>query len=136
VIYVIDASIAVKWFAPDGNATDAAAERVLRRVIARPSGFVVPELFMYEVLSVLCRQLAQLADAKRAMQRLDRLGLRRVRPDAHLMEAATRLAYRRKLSGYDAAYAALAMEVKGRWLTLDETAHRRVDALGISELAT
>ena len=59
MIRVVDASIAVKWFAPDGDAGDAAAERVLHLVAANPRRFVVPELFAYEVLSVLCRRLPQ-----------------------------------------------------------------------------
>jgi predicted nucleic acid-binding protein len=136
LIYVLDASIAVKWFIPDGDAGDAAAERILRDIALRPAKYVVPELFMYELLSVLCSRFRQAGDAQRAIARLARIGLRRVRMDERLVRTAVRLAYRRRLTGHDAAYAALATEISATWLTLDEQAHQRLQALGISRLAT
>jgi predicted nucleic acid-binding protein len=135
LIFVLDASIAVKWFIPDGDAGDAAAERILRDIAVRPAKYVVPELFMYELLSVLCRRFRQAGDAQRAIARLGRIGLRRVRMDERLARTAVRLAYRHRLTGYDAAYAALATEISATWLTLDKQAHQRLEALGISRLA-
>jgi predicted nucleic acid-binding protein len=38
------------------------------------------------------------------------------------------------LTGYDACYASLAKQLKGRWLTFDEKAHRQVRREGISHL--
>ena len=38
------------------------------------------------------------------------------------------------LSGYDAAYVALAHLLKGLWITCDRKAHARVAGLGLSEL--
>lgn len=134
--WVLDASIAVKWFTPDGDANDAVAERVLRDLTSHPAKYVVPELFVHEVLAVLCKRFKQTSNAQRAMDRLTRLGLRRVRSDERLMRTAIRLAYRYKLTGYDATYAALAMELKATWLTLDAEAHRRIAAASISELAS
>ena len=136
MIFVLDASIAVKWFIADGDAGDAAAERILRDVALRPAKYVVPELFMYELLSVLCRRFRQVGDAQRAIARLGRIGLRRVRIDERLARTAVRLAYRHRLTGYDAAYAALATELSATWLTLDEKVHQRLESLGISRLAT
>jgi predicted nucleic acid-binding protein len=136
VILVLDASIAVKWFVADGNESDAVAERVLRDLASSPGKFVVPELFTYEMLAVLCKRLPQASDAQRAIDRLARLGIRRVRADEKLSRTAVRLAYRHRLTGYDAAYAALALELRGTWLTLDEAAHRRIEAAGISTLAS
>lgn len=69
---VVDASVAAKWFAPDGDRTDAAAETVLRELVAQPHRFVVPELFFYELLSVLCCRMAQAADVSRAIDRISR----------------------------------------------------------------
>jgi predicted nucleic acid-binding protein len=132
----LDASIAVKWFVPDGDANDAVAEQALRDVAAHPARYVVPELFVYEMLAVLCRRFKQASDAQRAMDRLTRLGLRRVRTDERLARTAIRLAYRHRLTGYDASYAALAVELPATWLTLDEEAHRRMEPVGISRLAT
>ena len=46
------------------------------------------------------------------------------------------LAYDYRLGGYDACFAALAMDLSGVWLTLDRAAHHRVAALGISRIPT
>jgi predicted nucleic acid-binding protein len=134
MIAVLDSSVALRWFAPDGDALDAIAERVLRDIVAHPAGFVVPELFFHEVLAVLCLRMMQAKDARRGIERLARLGLRRVRLDDRIASTAVRLAYRHRLSGYDACYAALAVEFDGEWLTLDEAAHNRVAQLGISRV--
>ena len=134
MIAVLDTSIATKWFAPDGDEGDAVAERVLREVVAHPRRFVVPELFFYEMTAVLCRRMHQARDAYAALSRLARLGLRRVRLDDRLLRRATQLVYDHKVGGYDACFAALAMDLGGVWLTLDRAAHGRLAALGISRI--
>ena len=134
MIAVLDTSIAIKWFAPDGDAGDAVAERMLREVIAHPRRFVVPELFFYEMTAVLYRRMRQARDAYAALSRLARLGLRRVRLDDRLLRRATHLAYERRLGGYDACFAALAMDLGGVWLTFDRAAHQRLAALGVARI--
>jgi predicted nucleic acid-binding protein len=134
MIAVLDASVAIRWFAPDGDPGDGAAVRVLRDVVAHPARFVVPELFFYEMLGVLCRRMRQATDARAAYVRLVRLGLRRVRLDARLVQRATRLVYERRLGGYDACYVALAAELKAVWLTFDRAAHARLAGTGLSRL--
>lgn len=134
MINILDASVALKWFAPDGDATDAAAERILRDIVAYPKRFIVPELFFYEMLSVLCRRLRQGGEVQKAHARLVRLGLRRVQLDDRLARKAARLAFNRKISGYDACYAALAVEFDGVWLTFDRAAHERLAGTGVSRI--
>ena len=53
MMWVIDASVAVRWFLDEE--TDPGADAVLREVIDRPGVFAVPELFAFEVLAVLRR---------------------------------------------------------------------------------
>jgi predicted nucleic acid-binding protein len=131
---VVDASVAVKWFAPDGDTDDAAADRVLDDLAARPAGFTVPELFFHELFAVLCRRMRQARDVTQALDRANRLGMRRVRLDDRLVRRAARLAFDHRLGGYDACYAALALELRGEWLTFDRAAHDRIAALGISRV--
>jgi len=69
-----------------------------------------------------------------ALSRLARLGLRRVRLDDRLLRRATHLAYERRLGGYDACFAALAMDLGGVWLTFDRAAHQRLAALGVARI--
>lgn len=134
MIEVLDVSVAAKWFAPDGDDNDALAEAILRQFVARPRRFLVPELFSYELLAVLCRRMKQARDVQAAMDRTGRLGLRHVRLDARLLRRATRLAFDHRLTGYDACYAALALEMGGTWVTFDVAAHERLAPLGISRV--
>lgn len=134
MIHVLDASVAIKWFAPDGDDGDAVAVRVLHDVVGHPSRFLVPELFVNEMVALFCRRLRQAGDARRAWERLARLGLRRVRLDDRLVQRSVRLAYDRRLSGYDACYVALAAELGAVWLTFDRAAHARVADLGLSRV--
>ena len=134
MITVVDASIAIKWFAPDGDRSDTVAVGVLQEIVSRPTRFVVPELFFHETLAVLCRRMRQASDAYAAYSRLVRLGLRRIRMDDRLARRAARLAYDCRVSGYDACYAALAHELGGVWLTFDRAAHDRVAKLGIARI--
>ena len=136
MIAVLDPSVALKWFAPDGDRQDTVAERILREVVARPARFVVPELFVHEMLAVLCRRMRQATDVQRAYARLVRLGLRRVRLDDRLARRAAHLAYEHRLGGYDACYAALAAELNGEWLTFDRAAHVRIASIGLSRMPT
>ncbi len=133
-MYILDPSVALKWFAPDGDVQDGVAERILREVVEHPARFAVPELFFHEMLAVLCRRMTQAKDASRAMDRLTRLGLRRIRLDDRLGRTAVRLAFRHRLSGYDACYAALALELNAAWLTFDQAAHDRIASAGISRV--
>ena len=53
MIWIIDASVAVRWLLED-EAHDCADE-VLKAVIEDPKKFTVPELFAFEVYAVLQR---------------------------------------------------------------------------------
>jgi predicted nucleic acid-binding protein len=134
LIQVLDASVGVRWFTPDGDEGDAAAERLLRQVAVRPAAFVVPELFFHELFAVLCRRMRQARDVTAALDRVSRLGLRRVRLDERLVRRAARMAFAYRLGGHDACYAALAAELGGEWVTFDRAAHERVAALGVSRV--
>ena len=51
---VLDASVAAKWFVDREPLADE-AQVVLSHIESDPSAYVVPELFMNELLAVLCR---------------------------------------------------------------------------------
>ncbi len=50
MIWVIDASVAIRWFIKEE--TNVNADEVLARVVDAPEYFAVPELFGFEVYSV------------------------------------------------------------------------------------
>ncbi len=51
MIWIIDASVAVRWFIEEE--AHHLADEVLEKVIDEPVKFAVPELFVFEVYSVL-----------------------------------------------------------------------------------
>ena len=51
--YIIDASVAVRWFIEDEKHPNA--DLVLAQLLLEPAYFAVPELFSFEVFAVLGR---------------------------------------------------------------------------------
>ena len=123
---VVDASVAAKWFLP-GEPLSSEARAVLHEIRDDPRGFLVPELFMNELLAVLARMHGvTAADVAEAISLVEALGLHRVANGHDLLATAAELAVDWGLSGYDATYVALARLVGGAWLTADRRAANRV----------
>lgn len=123
---ILDASVAVKWFVKDEPLV-AEAEAVLGQIERDPSPFLVPELFMNEMLAVLCRLPAsEPRKVREALGLVEALGLTRVANGHELLSLAADFASRWKLTGYDAVYVALAALSDGVWLTADARAARRI----------
>ncbi len=132
MIWVIDASVALRWLLEDER--DRHAEAVLERMLGSPERFAVPELFCHEVYAVLCRVHPAPHDAfVRGIVPIVQGGLLRYPMTESLAEGAFHFV-KKGLTGYDACYASLARQVKGKWLTFDEKAHRQVRREGISHL--
>jgi predicted nucleic acid-binding protein len=132
MIWVIDASIAVKWFLKDQ--VNINADAVLHRVIDQPEHFAVPELFAFEVYSVLCRMHPRGYNVfVSGVIPLLYGGIFRQPMTESLANSATHFV-KRGLTGYDACYAALAKDLKGMWLTFDEKAHNCIENENISHV--
>ena len=130
MVWVIDASIAVRWFLSDEAHTNADA--VLQKLIDRPEYFAVPELFAFEVYAVLCRIHPTGQDAYiKGMIPILNGGIFRQPMTEKLVNGAG-FFVRKGLTGYDACYAALARELKGEWLTFDEKAHNCLQGENLS----
>ncbi len=124
MIWVVDASVAVRWFIEEE--THALADEVLERVISEPEKFAVPELFAFEVFSVLLRVHPNgLEVFRKGIIPLLQGGIFRQPITESLAVKANRFV-KLGLTGYDACYAALARDLKGRWLTFDKKAHELI----------
>jgi predicted nucleic acid-binding protein len=132
LIVVPDASVAVKWVVSEDPGSDELAADLLGQIVGGRSRAVVPELFFFELLAVLCRRLGKAALVTQAVDRIARLGMARLALDQELARRASELAFAHGLTGYDAAYLAVAQSVRGRWATFDREAHKRVAKLGLS----
>ena len=123
---VVDASVAIKWFIKDEPLV-AEAEQVLGEIERNPAPYAVPELFMNELLAVLCRLPASRpSQVQEALKLVEALGVTRVGNGHELLALAADFAGQWSLSGYDAVYVALAALSDGVWLTADDRAARRI----------
>ena len=123
---VVDASVAIKWFVTGEPLVDEAAQ-VLDEIGRDPAPYGVPDLFMNELLAVLCRLPgSQPAKVREAVSLVEALGMARVGNGHELLALAADFAGQWRLSGYDAVYVALAALSDGVWLTADARAARRV----------
>jgi predicted nucleic acid-binding protein len=121
VRYVIDASVALKWFLEDEH--NDTSESILESLLYSPELFAVPELFAYEVLSVLLRtHPAPLETYLSGVIPLLQGGVLRYPMTANIARRVQRMS-NLGLTGYDASYAALAEELGGLWLTFDTRAY-------------
>jgi len=130
MIWVIDASVAVRWFI--GDEMHPNADRVLVKLIDQPGIFTIPELFAFEVYAVLQRAHPDGLEAfqKGIIPLLQGGILRHPMTEKLAMKANQFVKY--GLTGYDACYAALAQDVKGMWLTFDQKAHTLIRKENVS----
>lgn len=124
MIWVVDASVAVRWFLSDESHPNA--EAVLVRLVDQPGRFAVPELFAFEVYAVLQRLHPDgLKVFREGILPLLHGGMLR-QPMTEALAVAAAAFVHDGLTGYDACYAALAGDLAGCWLTFDGKAHRRI----------
>ena len=130
MIWIVDASVAVRWFLEE-EAHDCADE-VLKKIIEAPRRFVVPELFAFEVYAVLQRLHPKGLQAfRKGIIPLLQSGILRHPMTDGLAVKANRFV-KKGLTGYDACYAALALDLRGCWLTYDKRAHQLIEMEEIS----
>ena len=124
MIWVIDASVALRWYLDDE--THDYADEVLKGVVEDPRRFAVPELFAFEVYAVLQRLHPNGLQAfRKGIIPILQGGLLRHPMTDELAVKANRFV-KKGLTGYDACYAALASDLKGCWLTFDKKAHKLI----------
>jgi len=115
--WVVDASVAIKWFIPEIH-SDAA-----RRLRSQDFRLHVPRLFDLEVGNILCKKIRRkelaLNEAEEILGDLRQMPLLR-----HLDEPLTPLAFRlantTRRSLYDSLYVALALTMRARFVTSDQ----------------
>ncbi len=114
--FVVDASVAAKWFFPEPDSSYAEA-------LLRPgTGLQAPDLLFSEIGNILWKRLVRKElDPQRADAIIDRLTSAplTIVPVSSLMPAALRIAHSFKRTFYDRAYLALAIREKCRLVTAD-----------------
>ena len=113
--YAVDASVVVKWFAPEIHSEHAS------RLLAHDDALLAPELLFIEVANVLWKQVRRGAATRgEATERLSGISAR-VLPIASvaLTASALNIALVYDRSAYDALYVALAISEGCQVITAD-----------------
>ena len=130
--YVLDASVAAKWFTPheEPQREKALALRALH--LSGRTKLAVPEFALLEILNaVKYSARAEESDATKAVELLEKLRLKVVPLDWGLLRKATAIAFEYRIALYDAAYVALAEQLGFPLLTADEVMTKKMNGHAI-----
>ncbi len=123
-LIVLDASVAVKWFLPEGVETlKTQALALLGRYVKHGIQIIVPDLFWVESASVLWKAIRRgnfpKASADAALATLTRYDFPTF-PTVDLLTKAFEIATTYERTVYDSLYVALAVQSNAQLITADE----------------
>ena len=122
--------MAVRWYVKGTEHPNA--DLILEKLLKEPELFAVPELFPYEMLSVLYRHhTAARKIFDKDINRILHSGILRYPMTENIYTRADRF-IQPGITGYDAVYIALAEELGGVWLTFDVKAHKKIVSENLS----
>ena len=111
--YVLDASVAVKWFSAAPELHKEVAIALRRRHLERRCRLIVPEFFLLEVMNALRRQKDFTeADVAQALTALEQLHMEVCPTTYDVLRKTNAISWSYGASVYDACYVALA-ELRG-----------------------
>ena len=119
--YVLDASVAVKWFSADPEPERAHALDLRARRIKGKCRLIVPEFFLLEVMNALRKQreFAE-SDVAEALAALENLHFEVYHTTWDLLRKTNAISWSYGAAVYDAAYVALAETVGFPLVTADD----------------
>ena len=127
--YVIDASVAVKWYIPEPLSDAATSYLELYR--QEKASLLAPELLIAEVGSVLWKKVRQKELAARDARQIASILVNHcplsLIPASELMPAALELAIKLNLTVYDSLYLALAVSAEVSLVTADQDIKKLVE---------
>jgi len=125
-VFVVDASVVIKWFVPEVH-SDAA-----RRLLAYRHDYVAPDLLFAETANTIWKKVRRgelsPGNGERLVRDVDRVAVETV-PCRALAAEACALAIAVGHTVYDAMYLALAVRLDTRMITADESLARALAAM-------
>jgi predicted nucleic acid-binding protein len=123
LIYVVDASVVVKWFLPESDT--AAADSLLETFLNNEADLIVPDVLLLEVASSLWKRVVfpkELSANEATLVYCDLLTMPlSLIASETLAEPAFQLAMKHKHPVYDALYCTLALDRHCDFVTADQT---------------
>jgi predicted nucleic acid-binding protein len=128
--WILDASVAAKWYLRDEKDTTK-ADAILHGHVRGTAPLLAPQLIRYEVTNSLLRAVRSNRInhdyAQRATRRFYALPIVEPSDSEERLAVALELAYGMGISFYDAVYVALAEELGRQVVTADRGLHDRVE---------
>ncbi len=125
--YVVDASVAVKWFVREKEPGRGAAFALRRRHVEGQTRLIVPELFLLEVPNAIkFAKRASEDELAHVITTLHDLDLQIERHSWDVLRKTNAIAWAYNLTWYDALYVALAEVLGYPLITADEALMRRM----------
>ncbi len=128
-MYVLDASVLIKWFSNE-EYTDRAL-KLRDDFLQGYTELVVPDLLLYEVSNALrYNPNYNENDVIESVDSLYDMGINIIIPTGDVIKSAINLAFIHDVTLYDAFYAALAKEIDFTLITADAKFYRKTNNLG------
>jgi len=125
--YVVDASVAVKWFSQTGEDDIEKALRLQELYLLRECALTAPDLIIYELANALrYNPNFDQKDTELALLSLHKMGMELVVPSETLLKKAVEFAYQKNIIVYDAIYVALALERRCLLITADTKSYKKI----------
>ncbi len=125
MMYVVDASVAIKWFSEE-EYTDKAIE-LRNRFFKGECELAAPDLILYEVSNALrFNPNFNEDDVNEAVNSLFDMGIDIIVPTPRVVRSSVMMAFNYKITIYDAFYAALASDIGFIFVTADGKLHQKI----------
>ncbi len=127
-MYVVDASVAIKWFSEE-QFTDKAIE-IRDNFFKGTYELAAPDLVLYEVSNALrFNPNFTEEDVIEAVNSLFDMGISIIVPTPRVVRSSITMAFKYKITIYDAFYSALASEIGFTFVTADSKLYQKIKGL-------
>lgn len=125
MIYILDASVILKWFIDEEGTEEALA--IKRQYEFGEIDIVEPDLLIYETANVLrYNKYFSESAIKTAVKSLYDMRIKFLTPSVSVMDYAIHISLKTNLSIYDCVYASLSMKLSSSLITADKKLHSRI----------
>ncbi|EKD99402.1 MAG: hypothetical protein ACD_22C00266G0004 [uncultured bacterium] len=128
--YVIDTSVAVKWFNRQDESYIEQADKLLRDSQLDKVSLIMPELAKYEIGNALLNKRMPLANTLNSLATCYSIPIHFIPQDRKQAQSAMQIAFDEKLTFYDASFMALAKELDAHLIT-DNPKHQKRKVKGL-----
>ncbi|MEK7633480.1 MAG: type II toxin-antitoxin system VapC family toxin [Patescibacteria group bacterium] len=121
---VVDSSVAVKWFNTKDEDNLEQADKILKDLEEEKIEIFMPEISKYEITNALLYKKLSLSLIKTSLSTLYSMSIKFVPLDSDIATETIEIAYKNKITFYDACFLSLAKKIKGELVT-DNIKHQR-----------